>query len=729
MILNELVSHIETKTGAKSQRAGTGFLCRCPAHEDRKPSLSVSAGALGKLLVKCQAGCDTRNVMDSLGLKLKDLFPAENGAGKRSEEKKKIVATYDYTDARGKLLYQVVRFEPKDFRQRKPDKSAKDGWNWKLSGVQRVIYRLPEIMDAVSRGETVFICEGEKDVAALVAHGFNATCNAGGAGKFPKDAYTVFKDAKVVIIADKDEPGRKHAAKIATKIKPLAKSVKVLELPDMADKPVKDAADFFSAGGSKESFCEIVEKAGEFTLPGASQPTQTEQREQTERISEAGMVRIVNRDAIAAVPIYYYSERGKWFGPNGQSGFTNLSDSQAKSFIAEYGFNKSVKDGQGNTAAERAMIWKIQNNSVAYAGLLAGYPAGYHEVEGGRLLVTDSPRYVTPKPGQCPTILNLIQTMLEDETHDQVTPFFLWASESFTAFWNRMGERAPWPFRYAPAFALFGPRGCGKSALIDLILTPLFGGRKADPMNYLNEPKFNKDLFAASLLVLDDKGAVASLAERRLRGERIKDLIWKPEQRMEGKGADAVMLRPFWRLFIAGNDDDAGLQVCPALSESLKDKIIVCRATRAQGLPETHEQNDSWASMIRAELPAFAAFLLSWRPPLGLRLDERTRVLNFWHPHIVSALREMQPEMRLLELIDSFNLIGTDSPLWEGTASEFESEMKQSDKHGVLDRIFYNSTTAGRMLSELAIMEPERFVKTQREGRSYYRIFRVKQPK
>lgn len=441
-----------------------------------------------------------------------------------------------------------------------------------------------------------------------------------------------------------------------------------------------------------------------------------------ERVSDAGLVRIANLEAIQAVPLHYYAERSRWYCPNGQGGFGNLSDSQAKSLVAEYGFNKSVKDAQGNTPAERGMLWLIQNRPVAYAGPLAGHPAGCHELEGGRILVTHSPVIVTPRPGKWPIIRRLVETLLADEKHDQIAVFYLWASQSFAALWERMGQPAPWPFRHCPALAMFGPRHCGKTALIDLVLTPLFGGRKADPMNYLREPKFNKDLIGASLLVLDDKGASANLAERRQRGEGIKDLIWKPEQRMEGKGLDALMLRPFWRLVIAGNDNESGLQVCPALSDGLQDKLIILRARQSERLPTTHEENDAWAAAIRSEIPAFAAHLLAWRPPPGMLLDERSRVANFWHPELVTALREMQPEMRLLELIDGLQLIGADKSHWNGTASDFEREMRQKDTEGVLDRIFTNGMSAGRMLSELARMSPDRVEKKDHSGRAHYRI-------
>lgn len=453
----------------------------------------------------------------------------------------------------------------------------------------------------------------------------------------------------------------------------------------------------------------------------------------TNGIMQSGAVTVENEDVLRDVPLFYCGDGCKWYFSDGRSNFTKISDSQAKSYVAMNGYNKSVKDGDGNTKAERAMIWLMQNKRVSFAGALAGYPAGVHESGGIRFLVTESPVVIEPKLGKCSTIRTLIESLLFDETAEdakrQIVCFYLWASESYRAFYGRISESDTGNFRHCPALAIFGPRGCGKSALIDLILAPLFGGKKADPMNYLRDPRFNKDLFAALLLVLDDKGASANLAERRQRGEGIKDLIWKPEQRMEGKGQDAVNLRPFWRLVIAGNDDDGGLQVCPALTESLEDKLLILRATQAEDLPATNEENDAWASKIRAELPAFAAYLLQWRPPEEVELDRRTRVARFWHPQIVAMLRELQPEMRLLELIDTLGLIESPAKLWEGKASEFQNEMMKKDGQGLLARIFVSGTSAGRMLSELSRVSPDRVKRTDRDGVSHYRIFAPAVPK
>ena len=125
----------------------------CPAHSDQRESLSFKDGEKAVLL-KCHAGCDERAICEHLGIHIRELFfdamPHTNG------QPPTIVKTYDYCDEQGVLLYQVVRFEPKDFRQRRPD--GHGGWQYNLKDTRRVVYRLPELIGHSS----VFVVEGEK---------------------------------------------------------------------------------------------------------------------------------------------------------------------------------------------------------------------------------------------------------------------------------------------------------------------------------------------------------------------------------------------------------------------------------------------------------------------------------------------------------------------------------------------------------------------------------------
>ena len=154
------------------RKNGGGWQARCPSHEDTRASLSISEGDDHRILLHCHAGCPTKAVVEKLGVQMHDLAPPGR------DGKARIVGTYDYTDADGTLLYQVVRMEPKNFRQRRPDG---DGWVWNVKGVKRVPYRLPEL--ASDTTATVFVVEGEKDCDRLIGLGCSATCNAGGGGK------------------------------------------------------------------------------------------------------------------------------------------------------------------------------------------------------------------------------------------------------------------------------------------------------------------------------------------------------------------------------------------------------------------------------------------------------------------------------------------------------------------------------------------------------------------
>lgn len=124
------------------------------------------------------------------------------------------------------MLFEVVRYEPKTFRQRKPD-STLEGWTWNTKGVEKVLFRLPEILRDMERGCPIFICEGEKDTLAMVQRGFSATCNVGGAGKWVDSYSETLTGADVVILPDRDAPGRAHAQDVATKLHSKAKSIRV----------------------------------------------------------------------------------------------------------------------------------------------------------------------------------------------------------------------------------------------------------------------------------------------------------------------------------------------------------------------------------------------------------------------------------------------------------------------------------------------------------------------
>jgi hypothetical protein len=230
----------------------------CPFHQDSVPSLSVNNDTG---LFHC-FGCHAQGDAFSFYGKLKGLtsFPdivagmaADFGIAGNGKKQSKIVATYNYRDVEGTLLYQAVRMEPKSFRQRRPD--GKGGWLWNMQGVNRVLYRLPEVRGA----GLVFICEGEKDVDNLFKIGLTATTNVGGAGKWMPEYSAPLRGKSVVILADNDDPGRDHAQKVAGMLCGVAAAVKVIQLPGLPEKG--DVTDWIKAGGDGGALIRIADDA------------------------------------------------------------------------------------------------------------------------------------------------------------------------------------------------------------------------------------------------------------------------------------------------------------------------------------------------------------------------------------------------------------------------------------------------------------------------------------
>ena len=236
MTLEEFVRLLDER-GLRPKQTGAGqWAALCPSHQDRIPSLSVGAGNEGRVLLNCHVGCAIDEILGTLGLSKPDLFASPNGGG-RSEQ----AVEYIYLGRDGKPVMKVVKKPGKRFSQARPD--GEDGWLWNLQGVDRVLYRLPEVLAAVAAGERIYIAEGEKDVHALEGAGVVATTNPGGAGKWRSEYSEALAGADVVVIADRDEPGRRHAEEVAKSLTQRGCAVRIVQAAEG-----KDAHDHLAAG-------------------------------------------------------------------------------------------------------------------------------------------------------------------------------------------------------------------------------------------------------------------------------------------------------------------------------------------------------------------------------------------------------------------------------------------------------------------------------------------------
>ena len=213
----------------------------------------------GPLLKLIRRKVPDQNPMD--WLRHEGFIPSHGGTVQRE---------FTYTDENGTPLFQAVRIEdritgkkPASPRPwvRRPDGNG--GWIKGLGGARRVPYRLPELIGASASGATVFIAEGEPKVEAIIKLGLRATCNSGGALNWRPEFNEFLRDQDVVILPDNDDAGRNHAEDVARNLKPVAKRVRVLALPDLPKKG--DVVDWLRAGGSKEELLRLTEAAADWS--------------------------------------------------------------------------------------------------------------------------------------------------------------------------------------------------------------------------------------------------------------------------------------------------------------------------------------------------------------------------------------------------------------------------------------------------------------------------------
>ena len=279
MTYDEVLTHFQVK-----KRYQDKAQCKCPAHDDRQASLTVTKGR-DSVLIHCHANCSTENVLSAAGLKMSDLFYQEKRTGNswqayiESREKKKIEAVYNYVSSNGSYAFTKVRMQAKKMIY---GTLANERFTYGLGGRTRkelcAVYApdgVQAINKAVSEGKPIFIPEGEKDADTLAKQGYTAF-SYGGVNDWVADMAQLCKGAVVYVLADNDEPGQRVANTIQSDLQGIAKSAKVI-VP-VPDTPKADISDYFAAGHSKAEFegllqqdRAVTEKRAEGNMPDLSQ--------------------------------------------------------------------------------------------------------------------------------------------------------------------------------------------------------------------------------------------------------------------------------------------------------------------------------------------------------------------------------------------------------------------------------------------------------------------------
>src|SRR4030042_6560997 len=257
-------------TGPIKKIGGHEYQTKCPFHEDHNPSFNVNAETGEYFCHGCGKKGHAFHFYAKLnGLDTKHDFPKilRGIAGDFNipleANPLRFVCSYNYTDIDGTLLFQVVRYEPKTFKQRKPTGAGK--WSYDLNGTKRVLYRLPEVVKA----DEVLIVEGEKDVETLAGLKFTATTSPMGAKKWRPEYSDYLKGKDVILIPDNDTEGREHMAQGGSALNGIAKRLKWIDLPDLPSKgDVSDwAAKFSNPAEAAERLAVMIEGAKPYNAP------------------------------------------------------------------------------------------------------------------------------------------------------------------------------------------------------------------------------------------------------------------------------------------------------------------------------------------------------------------------------------------------------------------------------------------------------------------------------
>ncbi|MGA2798247.1 MAG: phage/plasmid primase, P4 family, partial [Thermoguttaceae bacterium] len=516
---------------------GQGYMALSPRRDDTKPSLSVSIGDDGKILLHDFGGDSSEKVVAAMGLTMRDLMPLKNNATKNG--KPRLVATYDYQAADGTLLFQSCRYVPKDFRQRAPKPGG--GWLWSVKDIKKVPYRLPELI-AADLSKIIFIVEGEKDADKLFPLGLIATTNAGGAGKWSKDFAQYFARRSVVILPDNDKPGRDHAHDITSKLYGTAASIKIIDLSGLPEKG--DVSDWLNAGHSVDELQTLVDAAPIVTAENIAAWEAEQSANEKNEDDEPGRVKTL-ADAICLKESFAQDAGGKLYRYDGGA-YRPHADKYIKSMV------KTMLTAWGDT---KAWSTRLASEVVEFIRVdaqelpdrprldLVNVKNGMVRVIDG-VLLPHNPKYLSVV--QLPVDHNPAATCLNIDSFVKST----FPADAYNMAWEIAGVLMVPATWLQKAILLLG-EGCnGKSVWLSLLVR--FLGRHnvaAIPLH-----KLEIDKFSVSRLVGKLANICADLPSEHLAGtSTFKALTGGDTLNAEYKFKDSFDIEPFARLVFSAN--------------------------------------------------------------------------------------------------------------------------------------------------------------------------------
>ena len=492
-----------------------------------------------------------RLVADHLGLAID---PPKGRKGRLPEapvRPENLVATYRYVDERGGFLFAVDRYHApgcrKAIRQWRPGPHGRRINN--LKGVRLVPFRLPELL----RAESVFIVEGEQKALELVAWGLDATCNPMGAGKWREEYNAYFQDKHVVILPDNDQPGRRHARRIAESLLPVAASVKVVELPGLP--PKGDIVDWKRAGHDRQELLALVADAPTWEASPEDEPSDSIP---------------ASEDAIALTfakrhrhDLRYCHETGAWFlwtGTHWRQEKTRLAFAWARRLCRETaaGMKNQKAAAALCRAATAAAVERLAQADRAFAvtseiwdadPYLLGTPGGVVDLRTGKLRAARRGNHITKLVSVAPAGTSQAprwRRFLDQATQgDQALQRFMQQVAGY-ALTGDTTEHA--------LFFIYGPGGNGKSVFLNTLTNILGDYAATAAMDTFTASRGERHPTDLAMLRGARLVSVSETEEGRAWAEsRIKQLTGGDKVTARFMRQDFFTYTPQFKLLIVGN--------------------------------------------------------------------------------------------------------------------------------------------------------------------------------
>ena len=212
-----------------------GYVCKCPCHDDKSASLSLTESSSGKLIVNCFAGCKWEDVIEELARR-----NLVTRSSKPKQDKYKDAKLYTYYSLTGAPIARTVKLPSKKMWIERYDNGS---WVSGLNGIQVPLYNLKSVLAA----DVVYLAEGEKDAETVINAGLCGTTNQSGAKHWPDHLTEVLRGKTIVICQDNDEAGRARTELLVKKLSPVAKELRLFEPPGVGLKG--DISDWVANGG------------------------------------------------------------------------------------------------------------------------------------------------------------------------------------------------------------------------------------------------------------------------------------------------------------------------------------------------------------------------------------------------------------------------------------------------------------------------------------------------